>query len=197
MREARILVPVLLLSLAPVAVRAQQSAADQIAAAVLAAPVDRREGAAVLGYDAAGKLTSLRKGSNDMICLADNPAEEGFETACYHVSLEPFMARGRALSAAGVTGQERSATRLREIDAGTLEMPDKPAMLYILTGESFDAAAGTVAGEYRRSVMYVPYATAESTGLSPNASTTDPWIMFPGTAGAHIMITPPRKKSGG
>jgi len=29
------------------------------------------------------------------------------------------------------------------------------------------------------------------------ASTVDPWIMFPGTAGAHIMITPPRKQSGG
>ncbi len=197
MREARILVPVLFLSLAPVTVRAQQPVADQIAAAVLAAPADRREGAAVLGYDAAGKLTSLRKGTNDMICLADNPADEGFETDCYHISLEPFMARGRALTAAGVTGQERSETRLREIEAGTLKMPDKPAMLYILTGDSFDPAGGTVAGEYRRSVMYLPYATAESTGLSTGASSTDPWIMFPGTAGAHIMITPPRKRTGG
>ena len=76
-------------------------------------------------------------------------------------------------------------------------MPDKPAMLYILTGDGFDPASGTVAGEYRRSVMYVPFATAESTGLSTRASTVDPWIMFPGTAGAHIMITPPRKQSGG
>jgi hypothetical protein len=197
MRTNRIVVAVLALVLAPLGLEAQAKAADQIAAAVLAAPADRRDGAAVLGYDASGKLTSLRKGTNDMICLADNPAEDGFETACYHVSLEPFMARGRALTAAGVTGQERSETRLREIEAGTLKMSDKPAMLYILTGDSFDPASGTVAGEYRRSVMYLPFATAESTGLSTSASSTDPWIMFPGTAGAHIMITPPRKKSGG
>jgi hypothetical protein len=183
--------------LAPATLHAQQPAAGQIAAAALAAPADRRDGAAVLGYDAAGKLTSLRKGTNDMICLADNPVEEGFETACYHTSLEPFMARGRELAAAGVTGQERTEARYREIEAGTLKMPDKPAMLYILTGESFDPAANTVAGEYRRSVMYLPFATAESTGLSTSASDVDPWIMFPGTAGAHIMITPPRKKSGG
>jgi hypothetical protein len=76
-------------------------------------------------------------------------------------------------------------------------MPEKPAMLYILTGASFDAATGAVANEYRRSTIYIPYATPESTGLSTQASETDPWIMFPGTPGAHIMITPARVRSGG
>jgi hypothetical protein len=193
----RILVPVLTLALAPITLHAQRPAAEQIAAAVLAAPADRRDGAAVLGYDAAGEFTTLREGTNDMICLADDPAAEGFETACYHVSLEPFMARGRELAAAGVTGRERTQARYREIEAGSLKMPDRPAMLYVLTGERFDAESGAVTGEYRRSVMYVPFATAEATGLSTSASTVDPWIMFPGTAGAHIMITPPRNRSGG
>ena len=36
--------------------------AAQIAAALLAAPEDRRDGAEVLGYDAAGAVTVLRKG---------------------------------------------------------------------------------------------------------------------------------------
>ena len=171
--------------------------ASQIAAAVLAAPPDRRDGVTVMGYDAAGALVTLRKGTNDLICLADNPAVEDFEVSCHHVSLEPFMARGRELTAAGVTGQERQAQRFREAESGKLKMPEQPAMLYILTGDGYDAATGTVANEYRRSVMYVPYATAESTGLSTSASTVDPWIMLPGTVGAHIMITPPRSQSGG
>jgi len=70
-------------------------------------------------------------------------------------------------------------------------------LLFTAGQVGFDPATGTVTDEYRRSVMYLPFATAESTGLSTSASAVDPWIMFPGTAGAHIMITPPRKKSGG
>ncbi len=173
------------------------SAEAQIMAAALAAPEDRRDGVTVLGYDGEGNLVTLRRGTNDLICLADDPAREGFETACYHESLEPFMARGRELTAAGVSGQERVRTRYAEAEAGALKMPERPALLYILAGTSFDAATGKVENEYRRSSIYIPGATAESTGLSTMASETDPWIMFPGTPGAHIMITPPRRTSGG
>jgi len=169
-------------------------AAQQVSAAVLAAPQDRRAGATVMGYDAGGRFVTLRKGSNDMICLADDPAREGFEVNCYHESLEPYMARGRELAAQGV--KERNGPRWEEAKAGKLKLPERPAMLYTLSGDAWDAATGAVANEYRRSTMYVPYATAESTGLSTTGSTTDPWIMNPGTAGAHIMITPPRRSGG-
>jgi hypothetical protein len=81
--------------------------------------------------------------------------------------------------------------RYDEIEAGRLMMPGQPATLYVLTGTGFDVATRTVADEYRRSVLYVPYATEASTGLSAQASETDPWLMAPGTPGAHIMITPP------
>jgi hypothetical protein len=184
--------------LMPAAARAQAVSAEaQIKAASLAAPADRRDAVTVYGYDATGTLVTLRQGSSDLICLADNPEREGFETACSHKSLEPFMARGRELTAQGVAGQARVQARYDEIEAGTLEMPERPAMLYVLSGASFDAATGTVENEYRRSTIYVPYATAESTGLSTMASETDPWIMFPGTPGAHIMITPARSGGGG
>jgi len=177
------------------ATAAQAPPAAQIAAATLAAPADRREGARVLGYDAGGRLVALREGTNDLICTTDDPKAEGFETSCYHRSLEPYMARGRTLLQQGVTaGDERNAIRWKEAQEGRLALPDRMAMQYILTGRSFDATTGTVEGEYRRSVMYVPFATAESTGLSQRASATDPWIMYPGTPGAHIMITPPRAR---
>jgi hypothetical protein len=45
-----------------------------------------------------------------------------------------------------------------------------------------------------RYVLYVPYATFESTGLPAKPSVPGmPWLMDPGTYGAHIMITPPKK----
>jgi len=81
-----------------------------------------RDSATVLGYREAGSLVELRRHQR-MICLADNPADSTFHVACYHESLEPFMARGRALRASGVTGEQVDTVRFREIRAGTLTMP--------------------------------------------------------------------------
>ena len=93
----------------------------QVSAAVLALPATMRDSATVLGYREAGSLVELRRGTNGMICLADNPADSTFHVACYHESLEPFMARGRALRASGVTGEQVDTVRFREIAEGTLK----------------------------------------------------------------------------
>src|SRR5690348_9887859 len=73
--------------------------ADQIASAILAAPKESRGAATVLGYNAKREVVTLRKGTNNLICLAHDPAEKEFSVACYHKDLEPFMARGRELTA--------------------------------------------------------------------------------------------------
>src|SRR5439155_14589762 len=71
----------------------------QIAGAVLAAPAELRDGAAVIGYNPQGAQVKIREGKNEMICLASDPAKTAFNVACYHRDLEPFMARGRELLA--------------------------------------------------------------------------------------------------
>ena len=168
--------------------------ADQIASAILAAPKDRRAAATVLGYDDKGAVITLRKGTNDMVCLADNPNVKGLSVACYHKDLEPFMARGRELAAEG-KGTVGRDQRLKEVDEGKLKMPREPRMLYVLTGTSFDSVKGEMIDSYLRWVVYTPYATTESTGLPAAApSPGAPWLMGPGTAGAHIMISPPKEK---
>ena len=169
-------------------------AKEQIAATLLAAPEDRRAEAAVLGYNRQGKLVTLREGTNDLICLADDPKKEKFSAACYHKDLEPFMARGRELIAQGITGQKRNDIRWKEIGDGTLAMSRAARALYVLNGTAYDAAAGKVTAAYLRWVLYVPYATPETTGLSTERSPSAPWLMGSGTAGAHIMINPPRPK---
>ena len=171
-------------------------AAQQIAAAVMAAPDDRREGATVLGYDAAGNLVELRSGSNDLICLADNPKDDRFQVTCYHESLEPYMVRGRELRAQGLGSTEALSARHAEADAGTLEMPKFPAALYNLGGplEIFDRETGAVTGGYRVWSIYTPYATEASTGLPTTPQVPGaPWIMRPGTASSHIMVVEPRE----
>ena len=180
----------------PVAAPTPPPSADaQIAAAVLAAPEERRAGATVLGYDEKGALVTLRKGSNELVCLADDPHAPGFSVACYHQDLEPYMARGRELRAQGVTNQRAiNQTRWKEVEAGSLKMAKEPRTLYVLTGKTYDGATATVTDQYLRWVIYVPFATPETTGLATRPVENGPWLMDPGTPGAHIMITPTRPK---
>ena len=180
----------------PGAASAQSAPAPeaQIAMAVHAAPEDRRGGAAVLGYDAHGALVELRAGKNDLICLADDPKADGISVACYHKDLGPFMARGRELAAQGAGAKGRDI-RLKEVQSGKLPMPKEPRVLYVTTGAGYDPVTNAIADAYTRSVIYMPFATPESTGLSTRPTAPGaPWLMDAGTAGAHIMINPPKSK---
>ncbi len=177
----------------PAGLRAQAPpAAEQVAAAVLAAPDSMRASATVLGWRDDGTLLTLRKGDGPLVCLSDDPRDTYWSVACYHRSLEPFMARGRELVRQGIRGKAREEQRWKEIEAGTLKMP-YGAILYVLGGKGYDPATGTVEQPQLRWVIYTPGATSESTGLpTRQREPGEPWLMFGGTPGAHIMITPPR-----
>ncbi|MCM4153846.1 hypothetical protein DHD05_19815 [Arenibacter sp. N53] len=165
----------------------------QIKTAVLPAPEEKKDGARVYGYDNYGKLVLLRKGTNNLVCIGDNPNKDGINVACYSKKLEPFMARGRELSAKDLSGEEREKIREKEVASGKLKMPKEPSMMYVYYGKSEDY--NTTTGELQngkfRYVIYTPFATTESTGLpdKPHAPGM-PWLMDPGTHRAHIMVGP-------
>ncbi len=165
----------------------------QIKNALLAAPEDKRTGALVYGYNTKGEFVVLRQGTNELVCLTDNPTQNGFSVSCYHKDLEPFMARGRELKATGKTYQEIFDIREAEAKSGKLVMPKQAANLqvYSAPAESYNANTGEVTKGTFRYVVYIPWATAASTGLpiKPEAPGM-PWIMDPGTHRAHIMISP-------
>lgn len=168
-------------------------AAIQLKSALLAAPKEKSDSCTVYGYSADKQLILLRQGTNEMICLADNPDDPGFSVACYVRELEPFMQRGRELRKQGIKDQQLFDEREKEVKAGTLQMPKQPAALYVYSAkdEEFNPATGEVKNGYLRYVIYIPYATAVSTGLPEKPSANGmPWIMNPGTHGAHIMINP-------
>lgn len=167
----------------------------QVNTAVLAAPADLREKAMVYGYSEKGDFVVLRQGTNEMVCLADDPKQAGVNVSCYHKDLEPFMSRGRELKKEGKSFKEIFDTREAEVKAGKLMMPKQPTTLFVYsaTDEQLNKTTGEVSGGNLRYVVYIPYATAESTGLplKPEAPGM-PWIMDPGTHRAHIMINPPK-----
>lgn len=168
----------------------------QIKTAVLAAPEDKRTDAMVYGYDVKGEFAILRKGSNELVCIADNPKQNGLSVSCYHKDLDPFMARGRELKAAGKSFQEIFDIREAEAKSGKLTMPKQASNLqvYSAPAEAYNTTTGEVTKGNFRYVVYIPWATAASTGLPTKPEAPGmPWIMDPGTHRAHIMIDPPSK----
>lgn len=164
---------------------------QQLASAVLPLPAEMREGAGVMGYKAPGKLELLRPVKNGMLCLADDPTDDRFHVACYADTIDPFMERGRELRRQGVTGAKVDTMRFADIRSGKLKMPEKPAALYQITApkNGYNPATRSITGGTSSMVVYVPFATGESTGLSTKPSNTSPWLMLPGTPKAHIMFT--------
>lgn len=169
----------------------------QIKTAVLSAPESKRDSAAVYGYAENKELILLRKGLNELICVADDPTQSAFSVACYHKDLEPFMQRGRDLRKQGKSAGEIFAIREQEVKSGKLVMPKDPTTLFVYNAadSNYNRTTGEIKNGYLRYVVYIPYATPESTGLPLSPSVPGmPWIMHPGTHGAHIMINPPQKQ---
>ena len=159
--------------------------ADDIAKATLPLPEDLRAGAMVYVYDAGGDRKILRPGSNMVECMPKSP-EDGF-TRCYNkVSADrrDFQAKLKA--------QKKSDKEIQEAMAqATKDGKIKPA--------PYGAMSYRYSDDDKRIkllwVMSVPGGTPETVGVS-TASQRDaalkgkgmPWMMLPGTPGAHIMI---------
>ncbi len=194
MKPLFLLLPVALLTAPAVAQTVIPAPDMQIKLAVMAAPADKKDGATVIGFGNDGKYVTLRKGTNDLVCLTDDPAQKGFSAACYHESLEPFMAWGRTLKMGGKKGPEVNEQRDKDAKARKFKMPKQPATLFVFSApaDRYDEATGMVTNGNLRYVVYIANATAESTGLPLKSEIPGmPWIMDAGTYRAHIMINPP------
>lgn len=159
-----------------------KDAEDQITETVRALPEALRDGATVIGYNQTGERVELRKGTNDMICWADDPNlsnDKGrIYVVCFPKSLEPYLTRIRELRINGVSNVYDSLAS--EIKSSKIDMP-KLAVRYTLRGHSPEGALPLT-------VIHVPYATTESTGFSSEIDNFRPWLMWAGTPHAHIMV---------
>jgi hypothetical protein len=186
MRNVILAVIAIVLSGALVAASEQAAAVDQqIADAVQILPTDLRAGATVVTYDAAtGARKVLRQGTNFIECqprMAD-----GFER-CYNKALGPRRDLEARLRAQKKTDEEIQQAVTAAVKAGTLPSPAKGMMSY----RGFDKSDRI----QNLWVMSLPNATPEQVGVS-TVSQRDaalagrglPWMMLPGTPGAHIMI---------
>ena len=158
--------------------------ARQIAEAVQILPEDLRDGATVVTYDATGARKVLRQGTNFLECqprMAD-----GF-SRCYSKTLGSRRDLEAKLRAEKKSDEEIQSAVAAAVKAGTLPAPSKGMMSY----RDYDKRDRI----QHLWVMSLPNATPESVGVS-TVSQRDaalegkglPWMMLPGTPGAHIMI---------
>lgn len=165
----------------------------QIKTTVQAAPEIYQESAKVIGYNQEGELTTLRKGENDMVCLASNPDSDRISATCFGKQLEPFMKRGRELDIEGKSTKEKREIRQNEVKEGQWEMPSDPVILYVLDGklENYNPETGDLKDGKVRYVIHKANMTTEETGFPDKPQGKGaPWLMDAGTLRSHIMITP-------
>src|SRR5688572_18948581 len=182
--------------LVPMAAAAQPpaSADAQIAEAVKILPEDLQAGATVVTYDAAtGARKVLRQGTNFIECqprMAD-----GF-TRRYNKASAPRRDLEAELRAAKKTDEPIQQAIAAAVKAGTLP-PSPPAMMAYRGYDKRDRIQNLW-------VISLPNRTPESVGVSTTSQRDAalegkglPWMMAPGTPGAHIMIpiNPPAKSS--
>lgn len=159
-----------------------KSPALQIEESIRALPYSMRENATVIGFNQQGERVVLKNGTNDMTCWADSPGPDSpkgaFYVVCFPKSLESYMNRLQELKK--ISPDQAHDLLALEIKSGKIVMPDI-AIRYTLRGHSAEGALPLT-------VIHVPFTTAEATGFSDKIDHFRPWLMWGGTAHAHIMV---------
>jgi hypothetical protein len=160
------------------------SVEEQVAESVKPLPEDLKAGATVYMYDANGDRKILRQGTNGVEC---SPKEEDGFTRCTSI-----VTRDRRDFQAKLKAQKKSPKEIQEAVAAATK-----------AGKLKPVPFGTMSYRYSDDdkrikilwVMSVPGATTETLGVSTTSQRDAalkghgyPWLMLPGTPGAHVMI---------
>ena len=156
---------------------------DPVATAVLPLPADFRDDATVI--DRANE-TVLRRGRNGFTCLTDVPGNAGLSVQCHPTAIEPYLRRGRELSAEGIRGAEQRGVLAAEVRTGRLYLP-AGAMLRNISG-TINVETGVPDSVRVWSELLLPFANTAELGIPDSDQGLDPWMMRPGDVGTHVMV---------
>jgi len=157
---------------------AQAPAAD-IEKALLAAPVNLREGATVITWTPDFTYETLKKGTNRIVCYDKSglPKQQPFMVECTMLGNLDRAAQNMKFEAAG----DKTQAMLDAAEkVGTRVKPENGSVWYHLMGAYRDHVRTHM-------TIAVPAATTASTGLPDNNKQGGVWIMNAGTTTAHLM----------
>jgi hypothetical protein len=185
MKQFMVLAGALALVLAPAAPWAQAQTAEEITNAVLPLPEDLRAGAAIYNYDEKGDRKVFRAGTNQVECMPKDP-KDGFTRCNSKASADrrDFQAKLRAQGKSDKEVTEMTAAAVKE---GKIKPPQMGTISYRYSDDPKRIKLLWV--------VSVPNQTPETLGVSTGSQRDAalkghgmPWMMLPGTPGAHIMI---------
>ena len=156
-----------------------QMPAETIEKALLAAPRNMKEGAAVIKFKADGTYDTLKPGTNRLVCY-DRSGEAGqqpFAVQCSSVANIPRIVQNMKFEAMPEKG--KAAVEAAEKD-GTRVKPEYGSVWYTMNGADQATARTHI-------TIAVPGATTASTGLPSDNKQGGVWIMNAGTSTAHLM----------
>ena len=150
--------------------------------AVLAAPANLRDQATVVKFKPDFTYTTLRKGTNRLVCYDRSgfPLQQPFSIECTSIANLDRVAQNLKFEAAGERAKTQAMVEAAEKD-GTRVKPEFGSVWYHLAGPDKDRARPHI-------TVAVPGATAQSLGLPDNNRQGGVWIMNAGTSTAHLMI---------
>jgi hypothetical protein len=163
------------------AVAFAQAPADTIQKALLAAPAQMKEGAAVIKWKADFTYETLKKGTNRLVCFDRSglPGQQPFAVECTSVANLDRVSQNLKFEAMPDPKARQSAIEAAEKN-GTWTKPEFGSVWYRMNGPD-EARA------HLHITIAVPGATSQSMGLPDNAKQGGVWIMNAGTSAAHLM----------
>ena len=162
------------------------SVQEAIDKALLAAPAELREGAAVIRWKSDFSYETLKKGTNSLVCvdLSGRPEELPFIVICTGVGNMDRMIQNQHLEASGDVNKTKALVEAAEKN-GTRVKPEYGSVIYHFMGPDREHAR-------TRIVVALPGATTQSTGLPEHADQSGrAWIVNPGTTNACLKLDGP------
>lgn len=151
--------------------------------ALIAAPGSQKAQATVIKWKPDFTYDTLRKGTNRLVCYDRSgfPLQAPFSVQCTSIANLDRVAQN--LKAQALGDRDKSEAMLAEAEKnGTRVKPEYGSMWYSVAGPSQDQARP------HHTMIAVPGATTQSTGLPENPKLGGAWIMNAGTLTAHIMV---------
>ena len=153
--------------------------------AVLPLAQEDREQATIVHFDEEGSFQTLRSGSNNLFCIADEPGDDRLSLECHPKSLMTYLERKEKRS---LSDQRDELDQLiaEDVESGALDFPVGARSYFISGRMSSDQGAPDSVRVWQE--IAVPFAGEEQTGLTTEDAGANPWLMGEDSHGAHIMI---------
>ena len=151
--------------------------ADMVASAESAAPAAFATGATIYGFDAGGKMMTVREGSNQYWCMADDPATPTADPMCGDAN-----SMGWVMSWINKTEVPPGSVGLIFMLAGGSDASNTDPYATAETNDNNWVTTGPHIMIMNATEMMAGYPT------DADPDTTQPYVMWAGSPYAHLMV---------